>query len=264
MGGQVDIKGQLRKNNVVRLVGPNLADMDGNVIDGIQSFPLATMPDPGSAGKNSIINIPRSQFTFVGGAELTAMPGWGIDLKSDGLVWHTPCKQLYAQQFSTKASPLVSIPPGTEAVEANVILPNGNILIPSQLLHLGFKLSIESYWGKGATSGAGSNYFAKLGPSNTVLSNPIVGDITISTGTNKQQMASTFVQFITTDKITWTDTTPNSGAGVATSGALGGFMDASVAHNFGTTYKVSFSIQPGTGGGTNTDFLFGYRIFLEV
>ena len=264
MPNQVNVNGVLRDLNVVRLVGGYLGDMDGNLLDGIPVYTMAGRPDAASVSVGSLIRHPRSEFTFVGGAALTAMPARGIILESNGVTWHTPNKQLYAQEFSTKASPLVSIPTGTEAVEANVVLPNGNILFPANFTHLGFKVSIEGYWGKGATSGAGSNFYTKLGVSSTVLSNPIVSDITVSTGTNKQQMTNTFIQFLSASSMTWTDTQPNSTAGVATSGALGGFMDASITHNYGSTYKVSFSLMPGTGGGTNTDLFFGYRIFLEV
>lgn len=258
-------KGRGRNPNIfLASDGVSFVDQNGAAISGIPEYTIAGRPDASSVTVGSLIRHPRSEFTFVGGALLTAMPAAGIILQSDGTVWHTPNRQLYAQEFSTKASPLVSIPTGTGAVEANVTLPNGNILFPANFTHLGFKLTIESYWGKGATSAAASNFYTLLGTSGTPLSNPKVSDVTVSTGTNKQQMVSTFVQFLSASSMTWTDTIANSTAGVATSGSLGGLMDASITHSYGSTYKLSFSIMPATGGDTNTDLLFGYRIYLEV
>lgn len=237
--------------------------LDKNVVN-IPVYSLSTMPSAAGSPLGSKIRIPRSEFTYVGGAELTSMPAFGIILQTNGTNWVTPQKQLYAQEFSTKASPLVTIPTGTGAVEANVVLPNGNIIIPSQLLFIGFNIIIHSYWGKGSVSGAGSYFFTKIGPSSTVISNPTVGWDLVATGTNKQQEIISNAMFLASNSITWNCTIPNHPSGISVSGTLGGYMDAAVTHNFSSNYTVSFSIKPGTGGDSNTDYLFGYKIFLEV
>lgn len=239
-------------------------EVGGVAIDGIPVYTIATMPDPTSVTVGSQIRLPRTEFTFVGGAELTAMPARGIILESNGVTWHTPDRQLYAQQFGTKAAPLVSIPTGTAGVEAAITLPNGNVLFPAGFTHLGFKISVEAYWGKGATSGGASSFFMRLGTSSTVLSNPVVQDVAVTTGANKQQAVESLIQFLAADSMTWTDTIKNYTLGVTTSGSVGGLMDASITHNYGSSYKLCFSTIPGSGGDTNTDLLFGYRIFLEV
>lgn len=262
--GKVSVKEFVKRKNIIRSINGQLANLDGQLISPIPSMALSALPSASSVPIGTLVNIPRSQFKYYGDAELISMPEWGIDLKSNGTNWRTPNKQLYAEELSTKTLPLVNIPTGAESIQANVTLPNGNILIPPELLHIGFKMTIESFWGKGATSGAASNYFTRIGPSATFLNNPIVGYDTVITGTSKQQMITTFINFTSTTKITYSDTIPNSSAGNATSGALGGYMDAAITHDFSSSYKVSFSIQPAVGGGTNTDLMFGYRIFLEV
>ena len=239
-------------------------EIGGVAINGIPSYTFSGRPDAASVAIASLIRHPRSEFTFVGGAALTSMPSWGIVLQSDGVNWRTPYKQLYAEEFSTKASPFVTIPTAIEAVETDIVMPNGNILFPVGMIFTGFKLSIQSYWGKGTTSAAGSTFYTKFGPSATVLNNPIVGFDTVTNAASKQQEITTFLNIINTTSITWSNTVPNSAAGVVASGGLGGFMDVSVTHAYGSTYKLSFTRTNGTGGGTNTDYMFGYRIFLEV
>jgi hypothetical protein len=225
------------------------------------SFALATMPDAASVEAGSVISIPKTEFTNAGG-----MLGTGIKLESDGSVW-LPYNgaQLFSQGFGSKASPLVSIAATGVETNASITLPNGNPVVPKELLRLGFKVRFQALVGKTSVSGGASTYSCHFGWSATYTDNANIGYYTLTTGTDKTILIDTLgcvtaYASAASNTISGHRLIPGSVTGIATDG----YVDRNNTQDFTKDAYCSFSLDPGAGGGTNTDALYWYRIWLEA
>lgn len=238
-------------NDVVDLVDKN------NISTLKQSiFTLITIPPTSSVELGSVINIPKSEFT-----NNTAIPGDGIYLKNDGDNWVTAIpNQIFSIADGTSAAPLASFNAATLGTNKGMFaLPNGNPIIPYQLMHIGMRLRISAVFrfNSNTTAAIFGNGFGKFNS----VSNPYAGSINTTASANKNLEIVSEIYVSSANNYTVRSVVKNSPSTTPVEGYTVDNNNSLDWSSFGDHY-VNFFVDPDVADVSGIYDLINYKVEL--
>jgi len=254
------------ENAFLRLVRQNSTtlglEVNGSSIS--NSFTLATMPDASAVEVGTIINIPSSEFVTSSAAAIPGMPEYGIFLAASNDVWVPAFRQVFCQEWGTKASPLATMST-TSATKIEIALPNGNPIVPLEIYaKVGFNLEIGYMWGMTGSATDATVMSARFGWSATYKDNcQVAWSQMAAAATNRQgwtvgRARITEYASAASNKVSVNRLQENNNTAVTSDT---GYVDVSNSQDFTKDAYLSFSWEP-TGAGADSGALYGYRLII--
>ncbi len=247
LDAQSNVVKEIKKRNFLQIVGSDVVDKNNQRVGGISPYTWAGKPDASELAVGSLIRVPASEFSH------SSIPLTGMVLESDG-VKYIPAfgGQILAQEWGSISSPIATLDSDSETVYT---LPGGIPNALSGMLLPGCGIEINAFFKDTGTHTAGGAINARMGISDSLLTNGVVGFASGAAGTDFDTRISTTVRMISPTAYIYHNFTTTNGA-AANPRVYG------MAGLFGSAYDHNFSFSRAHSGTNDVTLLIGYTIKL--